>query len=148
MLVEHGEILPCMAYEPTRGFRDVIRNLQAGDAVEACGSYKGGSLNLEKIRVRSLAADEERRPPPCGGCGRRMTSAGKGKGYKCRACGVKSRDPEVRLHPRSIACGWYEVPPSARRHLARPLIRGQEKGKDDTAGRLPDPGGCVVHGTS
>jgi len=146
-LADSGATLPCMAYEPTKGFRDVVRGLRAGDRMEACGSYKGGSLNLEKIRVLSLAEDAERRPPVCGACGKRMTSAGRGKGYRCRSCKSRARDPEICRHPRTVACGWHEVPPCARRHLARPLVRGGPNGKDDTGGRIPDHGGCRVHGT-
>jgi tRNA(Ile2)-agmatinylcytidine synthase len=53
-----------------------------------------------------------------------MTSAGRGKGYKCRTCVERSHNPEVEQIERHIRPGWYEVPPSARRHLARPLARG------------------------
>jgi tRNA(Ile2)-agmatinylcytidine synthase len=133
-LQEDGIVLPCMAYEPTKGFRDVVRGLRAGDRILACGSFKGGSLNLEKIRVIHLAEDREQRPPVCGACGKRMTSAGTAKGYKCIRCGSRARDPEVCLHPRTLTAGWHEVPPCARRHLARPLVRGVENGKSDTAG--------------
>jgi tRNA(Ile2)-agmatinylcytidine synthase len=131
-VADSGVAIRCMAYEPTKGFRDVVRALRAGDGVEACGSFKGGSLNLEKIRILSLAEDAEQRPPVCRVCGKRMTSAGRDKGYKCRSCRSKARDPEVCRRPRTIACGWYEVPPCARRHLARPLVRGGPNGKDDT----------------
>ncbi len=119
-----GEIaLRCMAYEPTRGFRDVVRALVPGDVIMACGSYKGASLNLEKIRVVSPARDRVVRPPPCPACGKRMTSAGRGKGYKCRRCGERRREAEEEVRERRIRAGWYEVPPSARRHLAKPLAR-------------------------
>ena len=146
-IADDGEVLRCMAYEPTKGFREVVRALRAGDSVEACGSYKGGSLNLEKIRVAALAEDAEPGPPVCGTCGKRMTSAGSGKGYKCRSCGARAMDPEIRRHPRAVACGWHEVPPCARRHLARPLVRGGANGKDDTPGGIPDHEGCRVHET-
>jgi tRNA(Ile2)-agmatinylcytidine synthase len=114
----------CMAYEPTKGFRDVVRALAPGDLVAAAGSYKGGSLNLEKLGICHLADAVRVRPPLCPTCGRRMTSAGAGKGYKCRACSARSREPEVERVERRIRPGWYEVPPTARRHLARPLVRG------------------------
>lgn len=116
--------LPCMAYEPTKGFRDIVRSLCPGDRVRAAGSYKRGSLNLEKIGVVSAPPLRLLRPPLCERCGKRMTSAGTGKGYKCRGCSGRKDAPEVVVVPRTISPGWYEVPPSARRHLARPLCRG------------------------
>jgi len=121
-------VLRCMAFEPTKGFRDVVRALVAGDLVEACGSYKGGSLNLEKIRLIEAALAVEEIPPRCTTCGKRMTSAGHLKGYKCRRCGSRAKEGEVQESPREIRAGWYEVPPSARRHLAKPLVRGMRQG--------------------
>jgi len=119
-----GCSLRCMAYEPTRGFREVVRALLPGDQVEACGSFKGGSLNLEKLQVIESVRDLARIPPQCPSCGKRMTSAGLSKGYKCRRCGSRSMAGEDRVRERKIGAGWYEVPPSARRHLASPLARG------------------------
>ena len=116
--------LRCMAYEPTKGFRHVIRQLLPGDRLVAVGSYKAGSLNLEKILIIDLSAASVRRPPQCPVCDRRMTSAGSGKGYKCRVCSGRSGEPVEEPLERRLSCGWYEVPPSARRHLARPLCRG------------------------
>lgn len=117
--------LTCMAYEPTKGFRDSIRGLVPGDRIIVCGSYKKRSLNLEKIRVLSAPPGRLTDAPLCESCGKKMTSAGKDKGYKCRVCGGRSREPCISLYERTIHPGWYEVPPSARRHLARPLCRGE-----------------------
>jgi tRNA(Ile2)-agmatinylcytidine synthase len=52
-----------------------------------------------------------------------MTSAGSGKGYKCRECSGKSLEPEISVLKRDLSPGWYEVPPVARRHLSKPLVR-------------------------
>lgn len=123
---ESGASVRCMAYEPTKGFRDIVRGLLPGDEITACGSIKKGSLNLEKMEVTAVAEVFEERPPVCI-CGRRMTSAGAGKGYKCRRCGEKSKMPEKIRVERTISCGWYEVPPVARRHLSRPLVRDSTK---------------------
>jgi len=57
-------------------------------------------------------------------CSKRMTSDGKKKGWKCKKCGARAAEPEVQEHSRSLKAGWYEVPPTARRHLAKPLCRG------------------------
>ncbi len=115
----------CMAYEPTKGFRNSIRQLVPGDEVIAVGSFKKGSINLEKLEVVSLAKVITTRPPVCGACGKRMTSDGKDKGYKCKKCGARTRGPEVTELQRMLNPGWYEVPPTARRHLAKPLCRGE-----------------------
>jgi tRNA(Ile2)-agmatinylcytidine synthase len=115
----------CMAYEPTKNFRQVVRQLVPGDEVIAVGSYKKGSINLEKMNVVSLVTITSTRPPVCPACNKRMTSDGKDKGWKCKKCSAKSGEPEVLEIPRTLIPGWYEVPPTARRHLAKPLCRGK-----------------------
>jgi tRNA(Ile2)-agmatinylcytidine synthase len=134
LLMDEGVEVRCMAYEPTKGFRDTVRALIPGDVVVAAGSYKGGSLNLEKLRICRLAEAVRVRPPVCPACDKRMTSAGTGKGYKCRVCGARSQEPEVERLERLIRPGWYEVPPVARRHLARPLVRGVPAWQQDLCG--------------
>lgn len=120
---ETGEV-QCMAYEPTKGFRDVIRSLAPGDEITICGSYKNGSINLEKVRIITCPPIVRQRPPLCPSCGKRMKSDGVGKGWKCRRCRTRAEEPETTHEERTVSPGWYEVPPSARRHLARPLCRG------------------------
>lgn len=119
-----GGIIRCMAYEPTKRFRDVVRALQPGDHLLVAGSWKQGSINLEKMCILAMADHTVKSPPNCITCGKRMTSAGTDKGYKCRTCHTKSKQPQVMLQSRHLHGGWYEVPPCARRHLAKPLIRG------------------------
>ena len=123
-IMDSNHIVRCMAYEPTKNFRQIVRELKAGDEVIAIGSYKKNSINLEKIRVVSLSSAITRRPPLCIACNKRMTSDGKGKGWKCKKCGARASEPEEREVPRTLKQGWYEVPPTARRHLAKPLCRG------------------------
>jgi tRNA(Ile2)-agmatinylcytidine synthase len=115
----------CMAYEPTKNFRQTVRDLMRGDKITVFGSFKKGSINLEKFHIISLASPVTLRPPICIPCNKRMTSDGSGKGYKCKKCGVHEKDPEVREISRTLKPGWYEVPPTARRHLAKPLCRGE-----------------------
>jgi tRNA(Ile2)-agmatinylcytidine synthase len=123
-LEDLGKRVRCMAYEPTKGFRHIVRSLLPGDTVVAVGSFKKGSINLEKMQVVSVACATETRPPLCPFCEKRMTSDGKKKGFKCRKCGARASEPEVTDVSRNLAPGWYEVPPTARRHLAKPLCRG------------------------
>ncbi|MDP3564077.1 MAG: tRNA(Ile)(2)-agmatinylcytidine synthase [Methanoregula sp.] len=124
IMKDGGAEVRCMAYEPTKNFRHFIRQLVPGDSVIAVGSYKKGSINLEKIRVVSLARPTITRPPLCMACNKRMTSDGKGKGWKCKRCDARAVEPEIEEIPRTLEAGWYEVPPTARRHLAKPLCRG------------------------
>ncbi|MCK9581051.1 MAG: tRNA(Ile)(2)-agmatinylcytidine synthase [Methanoregula sp.] len=114
----------CMAYEPTKNFRHIVRQLVPGDRVIAVGSFKKGSINLEKLKIVSLEKVEKIRPPLCTACNKRMTSDGKGKGYKCKKCDARTEAPDVQVGNRTLAPGWYEVPSTARRHLAKPLCRG------------------------
>jgi tRNA(Ile2)-agmatinylcytidine synthase len=125
-IIRDGEhTVRCMAYEPTKNFRQVVRQLVPGDDVIAVGSFKKGSINLEKLKVKTRSKGTTTRPPICISCSKRMTSDGKEKGYKCRKCGAHANDPEIREISRTLKAGWYEVPPTARRHLAKPLCRGE-----------------------
>ena len=119
--------LTCAAYEPTKGFRDIVMRLIPGDEVTVYGAVKlkpqGLTLNLEKIWIRKLASKILSRPPLCPICGKRMKSLGSGKGFKCRKCGKRlGEDAAEKVEvPRELKLGFYEVPPSARRHLVKPL---------------------------
>ncbi len=119
---QSGSRIDCAAFEPTKNFRHIIRQLVVGDQVVVCGSVKNETIHLEKIKIECLAARYEIRNPVCA-CGRRMKSAGVGQGYRCKKCGNTSDVPDRVLIERDLDCGWYEVPPCARRHIAKPLVR-------------------------
>lgn len=117
--------IPCAAYEPTKEFREIARKLAPGDKLRVYGGIgEKGTLNIEKFEILELVNVYKTQNPLCK-CGKRMKSAGSGKGFKCAKCGTKLREGikntvEVR---RDIKRGFYEVPPSARRHLSKPLVR-------------------------
>ena len=111
------------AFEPTKRFRDRVRALRSGDRITACGEVSDGTLKLEKFAVRELN-DTQWVTPDCPECGRSMESAGANAGYRCRDCGTTAPGTVERPVERDIDVGWYEVPPVARRHIAKPLIRG------------------------
>ncbi len=117
---ENGAALECAAFEPTKNFRRIIRQLRTGDEVSVYGSVKNRTLNIEKINITSLNTHVYRNPM-C--CAKRMKSMGKEQGYRCEKCGSVKNEQELEMVKRSISPGFYEVPPSARRHLAKPLIR-------------------------
>ncbi|MFO8115002.1 MAG: tRNA(Ile)(2)-agmatinylcytidine synthase [Halorubrum sp.] len=141
-----GDRLRCVAFAPTGRFRDRVRALRPGDRVTLCGEHErrgsaagseGASdeaatgnmkrptstLKLEKFAVRDLVRTEAA-VPTCPDCGRSMSSAGRDQGYRCRDCGTAAPGKVDREVDRELEPGWYEVPPSARRHVAKPLVRG------------------------
>ena len=115
--------LRCAAFEPTKRFRERVRTLRAGDELTVCGEVSDGTLKLEKFAVRDLVTTE-RVVPSCPDCGRSMESAGRGQGYRCRDCGTSESGKVEQSVERDLDIGWYEVPPCARRHIAKPLVRG------------------------
>ncbi|AKG91627.1 putative DNA-binding protein containing a Zn-ribbon domain [Geoglobus ahangari] len=118
----------CAAFEPTKQFRNVIRKLRKGDRVTVYGAYKDETINLEKISIDEVARIFVEVNPACPVCGRRMESEGKGKGFRCRKCKTRAKE-KVRLEvERDLEPGMYEVPPCARRHLSKPLIREGREG--------------------
>lgn len=124
-----GEIR-CAAFEPTKRFRGVIRKLERGDKVKVYGGVKEKekhppTVNLEKVKILKLKPIKEKVNPVCERCGKKMKSAGVGKGYYCEKCGAELPPGSTRRVEidRGLEEKFYEVPPQARRHLAKPLVR-------------------------
>ncbi|MFB6152145.1 MAG: DUF1743 domain-containing protein [Haloarculaceae archaeon] len=122
-----GSAVECAAFEPTKRFRDRVRGLRVGDRLTVCGEVSDGTLKLEKFAVRDPVTTE-RVTPDCPDCGRSMSSAGADQGYRCRDCGTSADGKVERAVARDLERGWYEVPPCARRHVAKPLVRGEFDG--------------------
>jgi len=130
-ITDGGCHLAVAAYEPTKGFRHVVRDLIPGDIIVACGSVRDEprTLNLEKFSLLTLGSRIEVVKvgnPKCPDCGKSMKSVGTGAGYRCARCGTRAGEDDVieEVRTREVATGWYEVPTGARRHLARPLKLG------------------------
>ena len=121
---ESGEI-ECGAYEPTKNFRKTVSYLRPGDIIKVYGGIgEQNTFNIEKFQVIELN-DVEYENPVCE-CGKRMTSAGKNKGFKCRKCGkrIESNDKvPIKIHRDLDNAQFYETPVSARRHLSKPICR-------------------------
>ncbi len=123
----------CAAFEPTGKFREVVRRVTPGDRVRVYGGVKKKSnfpttINLEKMEILKLTPIKKRTNITCKSCGKNVKSAGEGKGYYCERCGVELPDgavEEIELD-RDLETGVYEVPPRARRHLTKPLIRDEK----------------------
>jgi tRNA(Ile2)-agmatinylcytidine synthase len=116
--------IDCAAYEPTKNFREKIRELIIGDLVEVYGGIRKEpiTINLEKINIKNLIIKEEKvENPVCIKCGKHMKSIGSNQGYRCIKCGEKSNKPKIKKIKRNIKTGFYEVPVCARRHLSKPI---------------------------
>lgn len=120
-----GDKIDCAAFEPTKNFRILIRKLIPGDRVIVSGSVTANTLNIEKIEIKSLALFYKEENPKCPECGKHMKSAGKSQNYRCKKCRTQASSKIKRELKRNLIPGLYEVPPCARRHLAKPLIREQ-----------------------
>ena len=128
--------IDCAAYEPTGGFRKVTKKLIEGDILEAYGGVRPGSsrhpvtINLEKMKIIKLASRHVYQSPLCPNCGKRMTSMGRSKGYRCDRChykDAKARRTSVETD-RGLSLGLHMPPPRAHRHLTKPPSRyGKEK---------------------
>ncbi len=122
------------AYEPTKSFRDVIKELAVGDEIELWGGVRKEplTLNIEKIKINKLVDKRVKiSNPACPSCGKNMSSIGKNAGFRCKTCSKKVGEDAVPMKtvPRNISEAHYEVPVVARRHLSKPLVRSfGEKG--------------------
>lgn len=110
------------AFEPTKHFRDYVRKLKKGDVIEMYGEVTGDLLKLEKFEICSLKQTRKKNPT-CPECTNSMSSAGRNQGYRCRGCKTAKDDKETVPIIRDLETKFYEVPPCARRHLSKPLVR-------------------------
>ena len=118
--------MECAAYRETGYLARAARKLKRGDLIEVGGGVrvrkKGLTLNVEYLRVLRPLPSVELKNPLCPRCGRRMKSAGRGKGFKCPNCGYRERGlkKEVYFTPPLLEPGTYLQSPSAYRHLSPP----------------------------
>lgn len=123
-------IVTCAVYKPTK-LTKIARALVPGDILCVGGGIRKASknhprvLNVEYLKVETLARCTRTANPECLVCGKRMKSKGVGQGYECPRCKEDSRaDSKVSVDvSRSIKSGLYIPDASAQRHLTRPVQR-------------------------
>lgn len=126
--IKDNKTIDCAAYEPTKEFRALVRNLRKGDDITVYGGVRKSPLtiNIEKMRVNRLAHSYVKTGNPiCPKCNKKMKSMGRAAGYRCPTCRTKAGEGQVKKSrvKRDILEDFYEVPVCARRHLAKPLKR-------------------------
>ncbi len=122
---QEGNKIDCAAFEPTKNFRLLIRKLRTGDRVILSGSVNSQTLNIEKIEIKNLVTLYREENPVCPTCRKHMKSSGQSQGFRCKKCGTQATSKIRSEIKRNLTAGLYEVPPCARRHLAKPLVREQ-----------------------
>jgi len=133
--------ITCAVYRETGFLARVARLLRRGDRVEVGGAAQprreGLTLNVEYIRVLESRPLTLATNPLCPICGKRLKSAGRGKGFKCPSCGFRSPLGEkiVFTLPRVLEPGLYLQCPSAYRHLS--IVRDALGSKPVPAPPLP-----------
>ncbi len=131
LILEKNQMIDVAAFEPSKKFRNVIRDLLPGDKLVAYGGirYKteiqNFALQLEKSDIHFLSEHFKEESPFCPKCEKRMTSDGFNKGYKCKKCSYKDRTLQKTKIPiqRKITLGTYIPPEQAQRHLVKPFRR-------------------------
>jgi|TARA_B100002003_G_scaffold251420_1_gene294866 tRNA(Ile2)-agmatinylcytidine synthase len=125
-IYDGNDNIDCAAYEPTKDFRWKVARLRKGDFVKVYGSLKyfnNYTINLEKIEILKLKKIYEEYNPLCRKCGKRMKSAGRNQKIRCKKCKTEEERKMKVLIQRRLENKTYQVPPSAMRHLSKPLVR-------------------------
>lgn len=121
-------VVRCAAYKKS-GLAAAASRLAGGDRVIVGGGVRRGArgrprtLNVEFVRVLGLARSTVPENPACPRCEKRMKSAGRGQGYRCRACGTREQSKVFREAPRRIGTDLYLPDAGSSRHLSRPRQR-------------------------
>ncbi len=130
-LVSNKKSVDIAAFEPSKRFRNIIKNLLPEDRIIAFGGvrykekFQRFTIQLEKCEILFLADHFKEESPFCPTCNKRMISNGFNKGHKCRKCGYKNRElTKVRtLIERELSRGLFIPPAQAQRHLVKPHRR-------------------------
>ncbi|MFW9780332.1 MAG: DUF1743 domain-containing protein [Candidatus Heimdallarchaeota archaeon] len=125
-------LVDCAAYEPTKQFRKIVRELEEDDEITVSGGVRPASnqipmtINLEELEIINLATSSERKTPKCPECGITLKSAGRKQGFKCKRCSFDTSTKDYTYFPshRKIKARVRYIPPvCAHRHLTKPIVR-------------------------
>lgn len=126
---ETGEVT-VMFYQPTKPMTLAALRLMRGDIITVLGGAvpgiaEGIVIAAEKMWIEHAVPKVSILNPRCPVCGKRLSSAGSGGGYKCKRCGYRTREElekEIVIEKRAINRGPYTPPPGRIRHLTKPAF--------------------------
>ncbi len=106
----------------------IAQALQPGDFVEVQGSVRpwGSTLvmHTEKITILSISPIQHMRAPRCPRCGAKLKKLGKGKGFACPRCKLRTiLITQLDIATRSLRQAIFIPPPRAQKHLIKPFQR-------------------------
>ena len=122
----------CAAYEPTKKFRKLVRELKKGDKILVYGGVRPASdkypitINLEQFKVLAFNEENRRISLSCPNCNSSMKSLGKNQGLRCKKCAFKTNEKDIIFHPQKRRLRKdvrYIIPVCAQRHLTKPHAR-------------------------
>ncbi|MCE4612083.1 MAG: tRNA(Ile)(2)-agmatinylcytidine synthase [Desulfurococcales archaeon] len=123
-------------YNEAYPLNKIASRLAEGDRIVIQGSVRPYRprgymvVAVDKLVVKELAPLEYTTSPPCPRCGKRMKSAGRGKGYKCPSCGYKLKTRPIHIDlPRRTSPGIYAPREGRLRHLTAPPGRKPKRWK-------------------
>jgi len=103
-------------FEPSKGMRLLVRDIEIGDYVRIFGSFMDGKMNIEKVSIIEKSRVFVRSNPVCVKCGARMQNNGKNS-FRCTSCSNHSAYPAYKEKKRYSEKKHYEAPVAGRRHL-------------------------------
>ncbi|MCL4451012.1 MAG: tRNA(Ile)(2)-agmatinylcytidine synthase [Candidatus Thermoplasmatota archaeon] len=110
-------------FEPSKGLRLLVKDLEIGDYVQIFGSFIDGKINIEKVRMIERSIVFVRINPTCRKCGSRMQNEGRER-FRCPLCSNHSVLPEYKEIKRINRRNSYESPVAGRRHLVASIQDG------------------------
>jgi tRNA(Ile2)-agmatinylcytidine synthase len=103
-------------FEPSKGMRLLVKDIEIGDYVKIFGSFMEGKMNIEKVIIIERSRVFTRSNPVCVKCGSRMQNNGRNS-FVCPACKSYSMFAAYTELKRSVERNNFEAPAASRRHL-------------------------------
>jgi len=131
-IISDERIINCAAYEPTKKFRKIVRELKKGDELLVFGGVRPPSekytitINLEQLIILSFRHQLQRITLKCPYCDTALKSQGKNQGLVCKKCDftTNKKDLIFQTEKRRLRTNVrYVIPICAQRHLTKPHLR-------------------------